>query len=180
MGRRVFDLQIEAGVARRRERREVVDERDVVAVPPGDIERGVVLRRDVQVTAELRDDLEPGREPVLEPRRGCPEVAGIGESVRVNDSPSSSTLLCSSMSLLARGLCLLCTIGTNALMIGSFLDGMNESGSVVGTALSTAANFSCSVSTQRPGGECARIRLRTRDAENHVAATSINIGTFVR
>jgi hypothetical protein len=104
----------------------------------------------------------------------------IGESVRVNDSPSSSTLLCSSMSLLARGLCLLCTIGTNALMIGSFLDGMNESGSVVGTALSTAANFSCSVSTQRPGGECARIRLRTRDAENHVAATSINIGTFVR
>ena len=37
-------------------------------------------------------------------------------------------------------------IGVNALMISSFLDGMNESGSVVGTALSTAANFSCSVS----------------------------------
>jgi len=37
-------------------------------------------------------------------------------------------------------------IGVNALMISSFLDGMNESGSVVGTALSTAANFSFSVS----------------------------------
>ncbi|KAL3811376.1 hypothetical protein ACHAXA_011340 [Cyclostephanos tholiformis] len=58
---------------------------------------------------------------------------------------SSSSPLCSSASLLARGLCLLSMIGINALMIGSFLDGMNESGSVVGTALSTAANFSCSV-----------------------------------
>jgi len=35
-------------------------------------------------------------------------------------------------------------IGVNAVMISSFLDGMNESGSVVGTSLSTAANFSCS------------------------------------
>ena len=39
-------------------------------------------------------------------------------------------------------------IGVNALMISSFLDGMNESGSVVGTALSTAANFSFSVSAK--------------------------------
>jgi hypothetical protein len=37
-------------------------------------------------------------------------------------------------------------IGVNLLMVSSFLDGMNESGSVVGTALSTAANFSFSVS----------------------------------
>lgn len=37
-------------------------------------------------------------------------------------------------------------IGLNAGMISYFLDGMNESGSVVGTALSTAANFSFSVS----------------------------------
>ena len=51
------------------------------------------------------------------------------------------------MSLATRGICLLCMIGVNAVMISSFLDGMNESGSVVGTALSTAANFSCSVSS---------------------------------
>ena len=37
-------------------------------------------------------------------------------------------------------------ISVNAIMISSFVEGMNESGSVVGTALSTAANFSCSVS----------------------------------
>ena len=56
------------------------------------------------------------------------------------------TWICPYVSLITRGLCLLCMIGVNALMISSFLDGMDESGSVVGTSLSTAANFSCSVS----------------------------------
>ena len=63
-----------------------------------------------------------------------------------DDGDSPPSRLCASVSLLARGVCLPCMIGVNALMISSFLDGMNESGSVVGTALSTAANFSCSVS----------------------------------
>lgn len=63
-------------------------------------------------------------------------------SVRPNDGMA---WVCPLASLATRGLCLLCMIGINALMIGSFLDGMNESGSVVGTSLSTAANFSCSV-----------------------------------
>jgi hypothetical protein len=66
--------------------------------------------------------------------------------LRADDDGDSPSRLCTSVSLLARGVCLLCMIGVNALMISSFLDGMNESGSVVGTALSTAANFSCSVS----------------------------------
>jgi len=52
--------------------------------------------------------------------------------------------VCPSVSLVTRGICLLCMIGVNAIMFSSFLDGMEESGSVVGTALSTAANFSCS------------------------------------
>eukprot|EP00571_Detonula_confervacea_P004861 CAMPEP_0172319524 /NCGR_PEP_ID=MMETSP1058-20130122/37891_1 /TAXON_ID=83371 /ORGANISM="Detonula confervacea, Strain CCMP 353" /LENGTH=133 /DNA_ID=CAMNT_0013034593 /DNA_START=125 /DNA_END=523 /DNA_ORIENTATION=- len=52
--------------------------------------------------------------------------------------------VCPCVSLVTRGVCLLCMIGVNAFMISSFLDGMDESGSVVGTALSTAANFSCS------------------------------------
>ena len=50
------------------------------------------------------------------------------------------------MALLSRCLCLLLMIGLNAGMMSYFLDGMNESGSVAGTSLSTAANFSCSVS----------------------------------
>ena len=54
--------------------------------------------------------------------------------------------VCPSLSLATRGLCLLLMVGLNMLMISSFLVGMNESGSVVGTALTTAANFSCSVS----------------------------------
>jgi hypothetical protein len=57
-----------------------------------------------------------------------------------------SSSLCDAFALLSRGLCLLLMIGLNAGMISYFLDGMNESGSVVGTALSTAANFSFSVS----------------------------------
>eukprot|EP01082_Thalassiosira_pseudonana_P002584 g2193.t1 g2193 contig11:902095-902669(+) len=52
--------------------------------------------------------------------------------------------VCPSLSLATRGLCLMLMVGLNMLMISSFLVGMNESGSVVGTALTTAANFSCS------------------------------------
>mmetsp|Transcript_22354 Transcript_22354/g.36775 ORF Transcript_22354/g.36775 Transcript_22354/m.36775 type:complete len:153 (+) Transcript_22354:177-635(+) len=52
--------------------------------------------------------------------------------------------ICPYVSLGTRVVCFLCMIGVNLLMVSSFLDGMNESGSVVGTALSTAANFSFS------------------------------------
>jgi hypothetical protein len=54
--------------------------------------------------------------------------------------------ICPYLSLGTRAVCFVCMIGVNLLMVSSFLDGMNESGSVVGTALSTAANFSFSVS----------------------------------
>jgi drug/metabolite transporter (DMT)-like permease len=43
--------------------------------------------------------------------------------------------------VVARGLCLACMIACNAYMLGTFLKGMEESGSVAGTALSTASNF---------------------------------------
>jgi hypothetical protein len=55
--------------------------------------------------------------------------------------------LCTFIALLARGVCFTCMMGVNASMIYLFVDGMSESGSVVGTALSTAANFSFSVRT---------------------------------
>ena len=62
------------------------------------------------------------------------------------DDDTGLSWVCPAASLATRGICLLCMIGVNAIMISSFLDGMNESGSVVGTALSTAANFTGSVS----------------------------------
>jgi drug/metabolite transporter (DMT)-like permease len=43
--------------------------------------------------------------------------------------------------VVARGTFLACMILCNAYMLGSFLEGMEESGSVAGTALSTASNF---------------------------------------
>jgi drug/metabolite transporter (DMT)-like permease len=43
--------------------------------------------------------------------------------------------------ILSRGSCLLCMILCNGYMLGTFLKGMEESGSVAGTALSTASNF---------------------------------------
>jgi drug/metabolite transporter (DMT)-like permease len=43
--------------------------------------------------------------------------------------------------LIARGFCFVGMIVCNAYMLGFFLKGMEESGSVAGTALSTAANF---------------------------------------
>jgi hypothetical protein len=61
-------------------------------------------------------------------------------------SDEDTITLCTVLSLLSRGICLLLMIGVNAVMISSFVDGMNESGSVAGTSLSTAANFSVSVS----------------------------------
>lgn len=45
---------------------------------------------------------------------------------------------------LARAFCFLLMLGCNAGMLGSFLSGMEESGSVAGTSLSSAANFSVS------------------------------------
>ena len=41
-------------------------------------------------------------------------------------------------------MCLLLMVGTNAAMMATFLEGMNESGTVAGTALANAANFSLS------------------------------------
>ena len=66
------------------------------------------------------------------------------ENINNINNDNDLTWICPYTSLITRGICLLCMIGVNALMISSFLDGMNESGSVVGTALSTAANFSFS------------------------------------
>lgn len=65
---------------------------------------------------------------------------------RYHDNEAGIEWICPYVSLGTRGVCFLCMIGVNLLMVSSFLDGMNESGSVVGTALSTAANFSFSVS----------------------------------
>lgn len=42
---------------------------------------------------------------------------------------------------LIRGIFLLAMIACNAAMVATFVEGMQESGSVAGTALSTAANF---------------------------------------
>jgi hypothetical protein len=71
-------------------------------------------------------------------------IANININPEADDDSDSLAWICPAASLATRGLCLLCMIGVNAVMLSSFLDGMNESGSVVGTALSTAANFSFS------------------------------------
>lgn len=56
-----------------------------------------------------------------------------------------STEYCQSfLSLITRGICLLAMVCCNALMLASFMQGMQESGSVAGTALSNAANFATS------------------------------------
>mmetsp|Transcript_6281 Transcript_6281/g.9203 ORF Transcript_6281/g.9203 Transcript_6281/m.9203 type:complete len:144 (-) Transcript_6281:899-1330(-) len=54
--------------------------------------------------------------------------------------------ICEIVSLLSRGASMLLVIVLNGLMLSRFLDGIEESGSVSATALSTAANFSFSVS----------------------------------
>lgn len=57
---------------------------------------------------------------------------------------SSDDSLCNAVTLLVRGVCLLSMVAVNALMMSSFLEGMQESGSVSASALSTASNFSVS------------------------------------
>lgn len=83
----------------------------------------------------------------------------IGKLAFASDSPVQSWVfnqcsshaeyinswICPKLALVSRGICLLLMIGTNAIMISSFVEGMGDSGSVVGTALSTASNFTLSV-----------------------------------
>jgi len=83
----------------------------------------------------------------------------IGKLAFASDSPVQSWVytqcssrdeyinlwICPNLALVSRGICLLLMIGTNAIMISSFVEGMGDSGSVVGTALSTASNFTLSV-----------------------------------
>ena len=48
------------------------------------------------------------------------------------------------VSWVPRGICLLLMVSLNVIMVGTFLEGMQESGSVAGTALASAANFGMS------------------------------------
>mmetsp|Transcript_1827 Transcript_1827/g.2714 ORF Transcript_1827/g.2714 Transcript_1827/m.2714 type:complete len:140 (-) Transcript_1827:548-967(-) len=57
---------------------------------------------------------------------------------------SAEDSFCNIITLFVRALCLLLMVAVNALMMSSFLEGMQESGSVSASALSTAANFSVS------------------------------------
>jgi drug/metabolite transporter (DMT)-like permease len=43
--------------------------------------------------------------------------------------------------LVYRAICLIAMLACNAMMLGSFVQGMQESGSVAGTSLSNSANF---------------------------------------
>ena len=85
-------------------------------------------------------------------------------NIHQKEDDDDISLFCPYVSLATRGICLLCMIGVNAVMISSFLDGMNESGSVVGTALLTAANFSCLVSNDWIPFVLATIRLSVHSA----------------
>lgn len=51
---------------------------------------------------------------------------------------------CLTLSWIPRVLCLLLVVTLNVFMVASFLRGIRESGSVAGTALSSASNFACS------------------------------------
>lgn len=51
---------------------------------------------------------------------------------------------CSIVEWIPRGLCLGLMIAMNVVMVGAFLKGMEESGSVAGTGLASAANFGVS------------------------------------
>lgn len=53
--------------------------------------------------------------------------------------------ICEASSLLTRGLTLLLMVSCNVLMVGTFVEGMTESGSTIATALSTGSNFVLSV-----------------------------------
>lgn len=48
---------------------------------------------------------------------------------------------CQILAMMVRVLCFIGTLVLNIVMVGSFLEGMEESGSVAGTAMSSAANF---------------------------------------
>ena len=57
------------------------------------------------------------------------------------ESRANETVLLAVEYIVVRAFCLILMIACNALMLGSFLRGMQESGSVAGTALASAANF---------------------------------------
>ena len=48
---------------------------------------------------------------------------------------------CQILAMVVRTLCFVGTLALNIVMVGSFLEGMEESGSVAGTSMSSAANF---------------------------------------
>ena len=60
------------------------------------------------------------------------------------ESPSTTDNVCFVVEWVPRLVCLVGMIIMNALMMGAFLEGMEESGSVAGTGLATAANFGTS------------------------------------
>mmetsp|Transcript_3754 Transcript_3754/g.5507 ORF Transcript_3754/g.5507 Transcript_3754/m.5507 type:complete len:157 (-) Transcript_3754:105-575(-) len=66
----------------------------------------------------------------------CKDVTSLKETILLEGFSA-----CDAISFVPRGLCLLLMIASNITMAGMFLEGMNESGSVVGTALASAANF---------------------------------------
>jgi drug/metabolite transporter (DMT)-like permease len=82
---------------------------------------------------------EPDLQSVQWIRSSCPVGASL--VFRWNETELS---LCTVAELVPRGLFLLAMIACNATMLGTFLEGMQESGSVAGTALSSAANFAAS------------------------------------
>ena len=62
-------------------------------------------------------------------------------NVSLETEYSQSIKICNIVVLAIRGLCFLGTLALNIFMVGSFLEGMEESGSVAGTGLASAANF---------------------------------------
>ncbi|GFH60719.1 hypothetical protein CTEN210_17195 [Chaetoceros tenuissimus] len=61
---------------------------------------------------------------------------------RIESVDESDTYnICEASSSLTRGLTLLLMVGCNVLMVGTFVEGMTQSGSTIATALSTGSNF---------------------------------------
>ena len=54
---------------------------------------------------------------------------------------NAKEFICTASVFAARGICFVGTLALNVFMVGSFLEGMEESGSVAGTGLSSASNF---------------------------------------
>jgi drug/metabolite transporter (DMT)-like permease len=86
---------------------------------------------------------EPDLQSVQWIRSSCPMVF-LQEASLVSRWNHTVLSLCTVAELAPRGLFLLAMIACNATMLGTFLEGMQESGSVAGTALSSAANFAAS------------------------------------